>query len=467
MNEVTLKIDRSQAGSGARSEALASFVAGAAEHDLPADVKEAGRQALADYIGVSVAGYADPAVAALRRLSASWSAPGKARVFMGERTQPAMAALLNGTMTHAMDLDDVHYAGGGHPSGPCWSAALALGEHTGASDDLALSAFVAGYEVMARLGGGGQNGVGRTLQHHGFHPTSVFGRAGAAASAAVILGLNQDEAASALGVAATTAGGLVGSFGTHSKPFHAGKAAMDGVLAAEMARAGFIAAPDLYEADKGILPSFLKGADFNLPELDFDRQWYVLRNGYKLFASCRATHAAAEAARGVKQQLGNRTIEKITAYVNPIALVAAGNPAPKTGLEARFSTYCCIAMGIAGYRLSAFDFNDDTLNDPLVADLLPKIECIPVKGQSEVAAKLIITLSDGQSLETSVDVVLGHPDKPLSWDHIRDKFTGLVEPVLGPAASEELFESITKFGTGSSSIPAISRLLAGKADQSA
>ncbi len=443
-----------------RSEKLASFVAGARGRVLPEAVRDAGRQALADFIAVSVAGHEDGAVEALRTVAANWNAPGGARIFLGSKTQPAIAALLNGTMTHAMDLDDVHYAGGGHPSGPCWSAALSLAEHHEVDDETALRAFVTGYEVMARLGGGGQQGVGRTLQHHGFHPTSIFGRAGAAASASVLLDLDQDQVANALGVAATTAGGLVGSFGTHSKPFHAGKAAMDGVMAAEMARSGFVSGQNLFERDKGLLPSFLKGAEFVLPELDFDEQWYVLRNGYKRFASCRATHAAAEAALSVKDQVGNRTVTRIQAFVNPIALVAAGNPAPRTGLEARFSTYCCIAMGLAGYRLSAFDFTDEMVADPAVSELLPKIECIPVKGQSEVAAKLLIDLSDGQQMEASVDIVLGHPDRPLNWAQIQDKFEGLVAPVLGDEKADELFKAVTGFATNDRlSIPRISALL--------
>lgn len=446
-----------------RSEKLASFIAGARSRPLPDSVRDAGRQALADFIAVSVAGHEDGAVKALRSVAAQWNAPGAARIFLGSKTQPAIAALLNGTMTHAMDLDDVHYAGGGHPSGPCWSAAMSLAEHHEADDEAALRAFVTGYEVMARLGGGGQQGVGRTLQHHGFHPTSIFGRAGAAASASVVLDLDQDQIANALGVAATTAGGLVGSFGTHSKPYHAGKAAMDGVMAAEMARSGFVAGQHLFERDKGLLPSFLKDADVVVPELDFDKQWYVMRNGYKRFASCRATHAAAEAAQSVKDQIGNRTVTRIQAFVNPIALVAAGNPAPKTGLEARFSTYCCIAMGLAGYRLSAFDFTDDMIEDPLVADILPKIECIPVKGQSEVAAKLLIDLSDGQTIKASVDIVLGHPDRPLSWAQIQDKFEGLVVPVLGDEKASDLFAAVTGFAmTGKASIPRISALLSAR-----
>jgi 2-methylcitrate dehydratase PrpD len=95
---------------------------------------------------------------------------------------------------------------------------------------------------MAKLGGGGVPGVGRSLQRRGWHPTSVFGRAGAAAVASVLLRLNDTQIRYALGIAATTAGGLVGSFGTHGKPFHAGKAAMDGIMAAQLAAACFVSA---------------------------------------------------------------------------------------------------------------------------------------------------------------------------------------------------------------------------------
>jgi 2-methylcitrate dehydratase PrpD len=271
-----------------RAAALAEFIRSMQSRDIPSAVAEAACQALVDFLGVSIAGHDNEAVLPLRRVAKQWQAHGTARIILGPTTTPALAALVNGTMTHAMDLDDVHHLGGGHPSGPCWSTVLAIAEDRGLDERVALAAYVAGYEVMARLGGGGQKGVGRTLQHRGFHPTAVFGRAGAAAAASVLLKLDEQQIGSALGVAATTAGGLVGSFGTHSKPFHAGKAAMDGILAAEMAAAGFGAARDLYELDKGILPSFLAGATPEVPALDFGMQWYLLENGFKRFASCRS-----------------------------------------------------------------------------------------------------------------------------------------------------------------------------------
>src|SRR6185312_5539458 len=102
------------------------------------------------------------------------------------------------------------------------------------------------------------------------------------------------------GIAATTAGGLVGSFGSHSKPFHAGKAAMDGIMAAQLAAEGFLAAPHLYEigAKAGVLDAFIQKEQPEVPPLDFDARWELLGNAFKLFASCRSTHPAAQAACG-------------------------------------------------------------------------------------------------------------------------------------------------------------------------
>src|SRR5690606_25070258 len=108
-----------------------------------------------------------------------------------------------GTAAHCLDFDDTHLWGGGHISAPCWSVALAMVEDRGGDETLALRAFLAGYEVMARLGGGGIGGIGRSMQQRGFHPTSVNGIVGAAAVASVVLGLDAGRALNALSVAAT------------------------------------------------------------------------------------------------------------------------------------------------------------------------------------------------------------------------------------------------------------------------
>ena len=430
-----------------RGDTLAAYIAGTPAREFPEEVIDAALRALVDYIGVAVGASDDAPARPVRRMVAAWKAQGEATIFMGGRTTPALAALANGTMAHAMDYDDTHPGGAGHPSGPCWSTALAMAEHYGAGEGDALAAFITGFEIMARLGGGGPPGVGRSLQRRGLHPTSVFGRTGAAAVASVLLRLDETRIKYALGIAATTAGGLVGSFGTHSKPFHAGKAAMDGILAAQLAAEGFVSATQLYEIEKGLLDAFVQNREVEVPPLDFEAKWELLGNGFKPFASCRATHPSTQTARSLASKVAGRNVAKVHARVHPNALVTAGKTAPSTALEGKFSVPFCIALGLTGHRVVSTDFVEATMQNRAVMDIVPRVQLEAIQGQSPHSAFLDVTLEDGEVLHGETKIVLGHPDNPMSWEDLRVKFEGLVEPVLGPAGTVELFEAARDFGS--------------------
>jgi len=424
---------------------LANDISTALQRDLPDDVIDAAKKALLDFVGVAAGATNEAVVVAVRRAAEQWHAAGNARIFMAGKTTPALAALVNGTMAHAMDYDDTHPMGGGHPSAPCWSAALALGEHHEIGEKEVLAAFVTGYEVMAKLGGGGAPGVGRSLQRRGFHPTSVFGHTGAAAVACAMFRLDARRTAHALGIAATTAGGLIGSFGTHSKPFHAGKAAMDGIQAAQLAAEGFEAATHLYELKKGLLDAFIQDHAVEVPPLDFDQRWELLGNGFKPYASCRATHASIQAAQTLATRVGERKITKVHAQVDPTALVASGILSPRTPLEGKFSAPFCIALALRGYRAVASDFNEATMRDAAVMQVVPVVELEAVQGQSLHAAHLDVYLDGGEHLHADTDIVLGHPENPMRWDDLRIKFQGLVEPVLGSPKTQRLYAALRNF----------------------
>jgi len=444
-----------------RGKQLSAFIASTQTREFPPVVLEAASRALVDFIGCAVGASRDAPVLPILPVIKSWHATGKARIFCGGRTTPALAVLANGTMTHAMDYDDTHPAGAGHPSGPCWSTALALSEEFGYTEQQAIVAFIAGFEVMAKLGGGGPPGVGRSLQRRGLHPTSIFGRAGAAAVACSLMGLDEQRIAYALGVAATTAGGLVGSFGTHGKPFHAGKAAMDGILAAQLAANGFISATHLFELEKGLLDVFIQNRETEVPALDdFGVNWEILGNSFKPFASCRATHASTQAARSIADQVKGRKITAVHARVHPNALVTAGKTAPRTPLEGKFSVPFCISMGLSGYRMVQTDFVDATMRDPAVANLVPLVKLEAVQDQPPYRAYLDVTLDNGEHVKAHTDIVMGHPDNPMSWDALRAKFEGLVEPIMGKAKTAELFEAARGFGPPGS-LARLSDLLAG------
>src|SRR4029077_14160878 len=186
-----------------------------------------------------------------------------------------------------------------------------------------------------------------------------------AAAVAAMLRFDEEKVANALGAAATSGSGFVASFGTDSKPFHAGRGAMEGILAADLAASGFTAAKHLFERDGGMIDAFIQDRDVQVPELDFT-SWELMNNGYKPFACCRATHPSIQAAQALKDRVGDRAVKRIAVRVHATAPFTAGKREPKTPLECKFSVPFCIAMGLRGYRGVATDFSDDTLRDQQV-----------------------------------------------------------------------------------------------------
>ncbi len=443
-----------------RGAQLSHFIHHAHEQAIPASVLHEAKRALIDYLGVALGAVNDDAVRAVRQVAKSWNAQGAARIFFGSTTTPALAALVNATMAHAADYDDTHPAGAGHPGGPCWSTALAMAQAHPVSEERVLRAFIAGFEVMAKLGGGWVPGVGRNLQRRGFHPTAIVGRAGATAVAASVLGLNEEQIRNALGAAATMMGGLQKSSGTHGKPFHAGKAAMDGILAAQLAAEGFVGAQHFYEAD-GWVKNFIQDGSAEIPPLDFGESWELLTNGYKLYASCRGTHASIETARQIYPQLHGRAITRIAAKVHPMGMVNAGILNPQTPLESKFSIPHCIALALCGYNLTDTDFTPQTVADPRARALLPLMQVEAVDGQSASSAFIDVWLEDGETIHASTDVYRGHAQNPLTDDELRAKFDVLTIPLLGNQRSEALYQAAAHFERPGS-LTQIAALLAGE-----
>ncbi|MGH1467236.1 MAG: MmgE/PrpD family protein [Cognatishimia sp.] len=444
-----------------RGSELVEFIAGAAGRTYPEPVREAARQAFADYIAVAIGAIDDTPTKAVAAMASSWNAEGYATVFTKYQTTPALAALVNGTAAHSQDYDDTHAGGAGHPSGPVWSTAIALGEHLDRSEEEVFSAYITGYEVMAKLCGGGPSGIGRTMQRKGFHPTSIGGRAGAAAAAAVLYKLDKDQIASALGVAATTAGGLIGSFGSHSKPFHSGVAAMDGIQAAQLAKNSFEAAKGLYELEGGIISAFARDEATDIPKTaELGQNWEILRNGFKLFASCRATHPAVETALKARELVNGdySNIAKVHVKAGRQALVTAGKTEFNTGLDCKFSVAFCVAMALFGYQLLPSDFTNELLENAPLNALAQRVHVEPVSNQTPGEAHIEITLKNGETLNASTIVMRGHPDNPLDWSEIEGKFNSLVVDKIGTEKAARLFE-LARNIDASGSLVQISKIL--------
>lgn len=426
------------------NDAAVNFIASAPTRSYAPEVIDAAKMALVDWFGCAVGAVNEPAARAVRKVALSWGQSGgggKAHMLLGPALTPSAAALANGTMAHCMDYDDTHLDGAGHISGPTWAVALALAEAHGKSEREALAAYITGFEISARLGAGG---FGRKLQYKGFHPSSVFGRFAAAATAAVLLKLERGQIANALGVAGTTVSGLNASFGTMSKPFHLGKAAMDGMLAADMAREGFEAATHLLDAENGISGALVQDHSVKIEPAEFSDGRALLRNAYKPYACCKATHACVDAARKLSANVKPGLIQRIVLGASPMTLAVAAKPNPQTPLEGKFSVAYCAALGLSGYAAVESDFNETRLRDPQLRALIAKSEVVEQPGTDLTEGYVEVQLTDGQKLREHIPLALGNPGNPMSWSGMEAKFTGLVTPVLGKE-TQTLFDALRRF----------------------
>ena len=431
-----------------RGDRIAQYVAATQQRKFPQEIIEAAKKTLVDFMGVAVGAYYEAPAVAVRKTALSWGAQGKAQMFLDRQTTPALAALVNATMAHCMDYDDGHLGGAGHSSAPLWGATLALAGHLDLNERDTLAGYITGFEVMARLGGGLVEGVGRNTARRGFHPTAIFGRAGVAAAASALMGLNEEQAAYAMGVAATTAGGLVASFGTHSKPFHGGIAALDGIMAAQLAANGFQSATHLFELEKGLLDAIIQDKQVkDIPPIDFDAKWEILFNAFKPYACCRATHASVQAARTLAGRIGKRKVKRVHVKLYKNALFVAGKMNPRTPLECKFSVPFCISMGLRNYAAAAPDFSEATLRDESVTQIVPLVECEVVDDQAQGESHLDVWMEDGEHLHADTEIVIGHPDNPMSWDDMHAKYSALVNPVIGAQKCEQLYALLRRFDT--------------------
>lgn len=425
------------------ADAAAHFIGTASGRNYRADVVEAARMALVDAVGVALGAHGEDAGESVRKVAANWGTGGEAQILLGGRSAPAVAALVNATLGHCLDYDDTHVGAVAHLGNPTWAAAIAVGQTVGATDRDILGAFITGFEVGAKLG----FGMGHALNERGFHSTGLFGCFASATAAAVLLGLDETSIRNALGAAATQGAGLTGSFGTMAKPFHAGKAAMNGVLAAELAKEGFDAAENLLEPQGGFGQAFIQDGGAAPKLLDFDGSMEITRNTLKPYASCLLTHPVIDAARALSETVTPDDIAEIVVDVTPACIQLAGKPQPQTGLEGKFSTAYCAALGLTGHMVTAADFAEDRVADPALRALVDKVTLNPVPDMKMTAAKLTLRLADGSEVGQDTPLALGNPGNPMDWDDMKGKFMPLAEPVLGDR-SEELYALLQGFGDG-------------------
>jgi 2-methylcitrate dehydratase PrpD len=398
--------------------------------EIPDDAREAARHCLLDFLAVALAGAREPLVDILVEAIVRREGAAEARlVGRPERATALTAALVNGAAGHALDFDDTHMRMNGHPTVPVLPALLALVDGGAATGRALLTALVAGIELECRLG------VLLGARHYevGFHSTATLGTFGAAAASAHLLGLDAGQWVQAMGLAGSQAAGLKSAFGTMTKPFHAGRAASAGLLAALLARGGFTAATDVLEAKQGFFETHA-GDPPDRSRLDRLRGRFLVRETlFKYHAACYLTHAAIEAARGLRQRhdIDPGTLDDVELTVAPLLLRVCNIAEPKTGLEGKFSLRSTTAMALLGADTADLaTYSDRRMADPALVRLRDRVRVVTDAGREATRARVTLTAGT-RRFEAEADTGVPATDLAEQRTRLRRKFDALAVPCLG------------------------------------
>lgn len=412
----------------------------------PPEAMDAAKLCLLDWFGAVIAGSGFPPATLLRR---ALPASGKARLIPdGANADARTAALINGTASHTVEVDDIYRSGLYHPGVVTIPAALALAEASGADGMRLLTAIVVAYEVSNRIA----RAVNPAHYAH-WHTTATVGHIGAAMAGAVVLGLDRPRTGHALATAVTFAAGLRQAFAADAmaKPLHAGRAAEGGVLAALAAREGVTGVEDMLDGPRGFGVAMSADVDWVGAVATLGSEWTITETTPKAHACCGHNFAALDAIRELmtEQDLDPGTVAEIEIATYRAALEICGNTSPTSPAEARFSLPWCAAAMVRRGSVTPDAVSREALYDPATQDLMARVR-LGLDAQSEArfpgarSATVTIHLADGRTLRRHRPTRRGDPDDPLRSSEITEKFHTLAAPVIGVHAAAVLQRSIEK-----------------------
>jgi 2-methylcitrate dehydratase PrpD len=430
------------------TQQIAAFVADLSYDELPPAVAETAKLHALDTLGCGLAahalGEAPWVAAAAREVASCGPATG---IGLPDGLPAGEAALVNGTLCHALDYDDTHPESVVHVSAAVMPAAFAAGEVHGAPGHDVVCALVAGNETSVRLG---MAASGR-FHARGFHPTSVCGVFGATAAAARLRGLDAERTTHALGIAASMASGLVEFLadGAKTKPLHPGWAAHAGLAAARLAAHGATGPATALEGRRGFFRAYLHGdaIDVKAQTADLGARWTTPDISYKPYPACHYTHAPLDAlARLMAEGLEARDVESIVAISDQTGTDLVLAPLedkhhPRTAYDAKFSLPYCLAALLVHGRVGVETFTDAAIAEPAVLDLAARVtaetRCY-APAHDAFPGGVRVRTHDGRTLEAELRYERGGPDNPMSQGEIMAKWRANAALALAPAELGDL-----------------------------
>ena len=465
------------------TQEVASFIVNTTYRDLPTETVRLAKRSLIDGIGVTLAGSTEPVSVIVRKYLENIGGNPESTVIGSKLRVPApAAALANGVGGHAQDFDDTQLSSSPdriyglllHPTPPVLAAAFAIGETLGIDGEGLLTAFSLGLEAECKIA----DAIHPFHYMRGFHTTGTIGAFGAAAAIGKLLGLTEEKMCYALGIVASMSGGIRANFGSMTKPFHAGRAAENGVVAGRLAQLGFTADPRILENPFGYFK--ILGGDFSATDsrivenplwgygktlqagFDLDRISGKLGNPYSIvdpgisvkpYPSVVLSHPSMNALLDLVKEhdIKPENVDEVHLFAgaNVVNILYAF---PKTGTEGKFSLRFCLAAILLRRRAGLKDFTDEFVRSPAAQEMMKRIRIsldpeIEAAGYAKIQSRIEVRLKDGRILRKDSGPYRGGPENPLSETELEEKFSGCAELALPPAKVSRLLRLLKEIET--------------------
>ena len=431
---------------------LAKFVTDLRYASIPGKAVETAKIAVRDCLGVALAGSREEDARIVAEIARQERAQEETSVIgQGFRTSALNAALANGTAAHALDFDH-SFTIMGQPTAPVAPATFALGEALGANGRQIIEAYVAGFEVTAKLTHSLQDSA-----HDGWHAPSTLGSFGAAAACSKLLGLDAAKTQMALGITASMASGIVANFGTMTKPLHVGLGARNGVLAAKLAAGGYTANVKAIEGGFGFYQVLHENTPIREQAIEeLGRSYALVTDGLRIkpYPCGGLTHQVIDSVLEFKRKNGltAEMIERVDVDVVKHTFDRIVFRVPQTGIQGKFCMPYLVARAIVDGKIGLHIFTDSAVRDQNVLKLAERVQMNldPNLKKSDAAGRpcrVTVRLRNGQTFTREAQHAKGGPEYPMTEAELRDKFTECAREAIDVRSAAQALDYIENLET--------------------
>jgi 2-methylcitrate dehydratase PrpD len=418
----------------------ADFICGFQGAALPEEAIHRSKIGVLDCVGVALAGSREPVGRIMSEYAEGLAAGGEATLWgRAKKVAASEAALVNGTLAHALDYDDMNRSMLGHPTSVLAPALFAVCEQHKLSGRKLLEGYVVGLEVMARLG----RIFGQAAYARSWHPTAIMGALGASAAAAYLMRLDYERTVNALGIAASEASGLKKNFGSMTKPLHAGSAARKGVWAATLAAKGLTADAEVLDGKFGFFEMFHgRAVEVEAAPAPADAERLdILESGlvFKQYPCCGGVHSLIDNVLRLRpsEALQPDEVQEIECRLHPSRIAYLDRPQARESLEAKFSIQYCVATALVNGRVGLRQFSEEGLAQPATRSLMAKVRISPAEELGGFASEVILRTRGGKQVASRLPEPRGSRNSPFTEEEMLAKFVDCATEVMSGSQAEQ------------------------------